>query len=517
MRLKLTAAVTICAILLAGCRVGPKYTTPAAPVPPAYKESAPANYQTAPPGTWRPAQPRDSAIKGKWWEMFHEPELNALEEQLNVNNQTIVQNFQNFMAARAMVAEARAAYFPTVGITASATRTHVGGGSAGASGGTIVTNNGGTTRAASTSGGSSTFNFFSVPLDVSWAPDLFGRVRNTVREFRYAAQVSAADLENIRLVEQADLAVFFFELRGQDSLIDLQNRTIRAFREALDLARARVETGIDNPEAVAQAEVTLRSAEAAGTGLGVSRAIFEHAIATLIGRPASVFEMPVKQLTTPVPSIPLGVPSELLERRPDIAAAERTMAQANAAIGVAKAAYYPTVNLTGTTGFQSSMLSTLFSAPSFFWSIGASAAQTIFEGGLRRATVEQFTATYNADVALYRQTVLTAFQQVEDGLATLRVVSGEIGQQAEAIGAGQRNLEIALARYETGLDPYLNVVTAQTALLTSQETYATLRVTEMTAAVQLIQALGGGWSVTDLPSASEVTSKSTVKKLSGEK
>jgi len=257
----------------------------------------------------------------------------------------------------------------------------------------------------------------------------------------------------------------------------------------------------------------LRDAEAAGIGIATNRAIYEHAIATLIGQPASNFSMPVKPLTTPVPAIPVGLPSQLLERRPDIAAAERTMAEANANIGVAVSAYYPNVSLTAAGGLQSSTLSTLFSVPSLFWSLGASAAQTIFDAGLRHATVEQFTATYQADLAAYRQTVLTAFQQVEDYIATLRVTSQQISAQREAVAAGQRNLDISSARWETGLDPYLNVITAQTTLLTDQQTLATLRVTEMVAAVQLVQALGGGWDVSELPSPADVTSKGTPSRL----
>jgi NodT family efflux transporter outer membrane factor (OMF) lipoprotein len=268
-----------------------------------------------------------------------------------------------------------------------------------------------------------------------------------------------------------------------------------------------VETGIDSPEAVAQAEVTLKNAEAVGTGVATNRALYEHAIAMLIGKPASSFSMPVKNLATPVPAIPVGVPSELLERRPDIAAAERTMAQANAVIGVEKAAYYPSLSLSANGGLQSSAISKLFSLPALFWSLGASATQILFDAGLRNATVAQYTATYNADVAGYRQTVLTAFQQVEDYISTLRVLSQQIVKQDEAIQAAQRYLDIATARYETGLDPYLNVITAQTTLLSDQQTEVTLRVSEMTAAVQLVQALGGGWDVKQLPSAAQVTSK----------
>jgi NodT family efflux transporter outer membrane factor (OMF) lipoprotein len=339
-------------------------------------------------------------------------------------------------------------------------------------------------------------------------------VRNTVRQYQYAAQVSAADLENERLTEQANLAEYYFELRGQDALQDLYNRTIEADKESLNLTRALFDTGIDSDEDVAEAEVTLKNAEEAGAGIATNRAIYEHAIAMLIGKPASSFSMPVKNLTTAVPAIPVGVPSELLQRRPDIAAAERTLAEANALIGVEKAAYYPTVSLTGSGGLEGSALKTLFAVPALFWSLGASASETIFDAGLRRATMAQYTAQYNGDVASYKQTVLTAFQQVEDYIATLRVVSDQINREDAAIEAAQRYLNIATARYQTGLDPYLDVMTAQLTLLSNQQTQVTLRVSEMTAAVELVQALGGGWKANELPAPSRVISKETVSKVS---
>ena len=496
-------AAAICISVLSGCNVGPKYVPPAAPAPPAFKEASPAAYSAAPPGAWQPAQPQDAALKGKWWEIFNEPELNALEDQLNIDNQNIAQYFQNFMAARAQVSEARAGYFPTATVNASYSRT-----STGAAAGSTGTGTGGTAGVAPAKG-RTTFSDFSLPFDVSWEPDLWGRIRNTVREFQYAAQVSAADLENERLTEQAALAEYFFELRGQDALQDVLNRTIEADRKSLELTRGLYETGIDNEEAVAQAEVTLADAEAAGIGIAVNRALYEHAMATLIGKSASTFSMPVKLLATPVPAIPVGVPSQLLQRRPDIAAAERTMAQANAIIGVEKAAYYPTLSLTGSGGLQSSAIAKLFSLPALFWSLGASASETIFDAGLRRATVAQFTATYNADVAGYKQTVLTAFQQVEDYIATLRVLSEQIERQNGAARAAQKYLDIATSRYQTGLDPYLNVLIAEDTLLSDQQTLVTLRVSEMTAAVQLIQALGGGWDAAQLPAPSQVTAKGT--------
>jgi NodT family efflux transporter outer membrane factor (OMF) lipoprotein len=476
-------------VILASCRVGPKYVKPAAPGAPAYMGVVPDQYSDTQASMWHPAQPQDAALKGKWWEMFNEPELNELEEQLNIDNQNIAQFFQNFIAAKAQVRQARAGYFPTVNANPSLTKSE-----------TPFAN-----TAATAIVNGSAFSIYSLPIDVAWAPDLFGRIGNAVREFQYAAQVSAADLENEKLLEQASLATFYFQLRGQDELKELYNRTIVAYRKSLELTRALVDTGIDSPEAVAQAQVTLETAEAVGIGISTNRAIFEHAIATLIGKPASTFSLPVKSLTTPVPEIPIGVPSQLLERRPDIAAAERTMAQANALIGVSQAAYYPLVNLTASSGVQSQLLSRLFSLPSFFWSLGASATQFIFDAGLRKATVAQFTATYNADVAAYRQAVLTAFQQVEDNIATLQIVSEQISKQKDSIESGQRYLDIATARWETGLDPYLNVINAQTTLLTNQQALVTLRVSEMTAAVLLIEALGGGWDVAQLPTPAQVS------------
>jgi NodT family efflux transporter outer membrane factor (OMF) lipoprotein len=500
------SAAAICIALLSGCNVGPKYTKPAAPTPPAFKESSPAAYSQAPPGAWQPAKPEDAVLKGKWWEMFNEPELNTLEDQLDINNQNIKQYFQNFMAARAEVREARAGYFPTV--TANPAYTKGGGGALSSAAAISGTGAGaGSTGGATPTGGSGIYSSISLPIDVSWEPDLWDRVRNTVREYQYAAQVSAADLENERLTEQADLAAYYFQLRGQDALQGLYNRTIEVDRQALDLTRALLETGIDDQEAVDQTQVTLENAQEAAIGIATNRAIYEHAIAMLIGQPASSFSMAVKNLTTPLPAIPVGVPSELLQRRPDIAAAERTMAAANALIGVEKAAYYPTLSLTGSGGLQSSSIGRLLSIPALFWSLGASAAETIFDAGLRNATVAQYTAQYNADVAAYKQTVLTAFQQVEDYIATLRVTSEQLERQQAAIGTSERYVTHETSRYQTGLDPYLNVITAQLTLLSNQETQVALRVNEMTAAVELIQALGGGWNVTELPAARQVTSK----------
>ena len=507
--------------LLSGCNVGPKYVKPAAvAIAPEYKESAPPAYANATDGAWKPAQPQDAMLKGKWWEVFNEPELNALEDQLDINNQNIAQYFQNFMAARAQVREAKAQFYPTLTTDPSYARQKTPGtlrnavATSSTSTGT-GTGTGGTGSTGVASVGGTTSTVISLPFDVSWEPDLWGKIRNTVREYQNAAQVSAADLENERLTEQADLAEYYFELRGQDALQDLYNRTVEADQKALDLTRSLYEKGIDNDESVAQAEVTLEGAQETAGGIATNRAIYEHAIATLIGKSASSFAMPVKSLTTPVPVIPVGVPSQLLERRPDVAAAERTMAEENAIIGVEKAAYYPQLSLTGGGGPESSSIANLFTVPALAWSVGASAAETIFDGGLRKATVAQYTATYNADVATYRQTVLTAFQQVEDYIATLRVTSQQVQKEDAAVKSAQRYVDIATARYETGLDPYLNVVSAQTTLLADQQTQVTLHVTEMTAAVELVQALGGGWDNAQLPGAKGVTTSGAEKQVAG--
>jgi NodT family efflux transporter outer membrane factor (OMF) lipoprotein len=348
---------------------------------------------------------------------------------------------------------------------------------------------------------------FSLPADISWEPDLWGKVRNAVHASQYQAQLSAADLENERLTEQASLAEFFFEIRGQDALQKLLNETVEADRKALQIARARYDTGVDDQISVVEAQTTLDSAQSAAINLGIARAQYEHAIATLIGKPASAFSIPVEAKTSAPPPIPIGLPSQLLERRPDIAAAERNMASANAQIRVAYAAYYPVLTLSASGGLESSALKNLMSASSRFWSVGTSISETVYDGGLRRATVNQHIATYNANVAAYRQSVLTAFQQVEDSLAAVRILSQQILRQQEAVDSSQTFLKLELGRYETGIDPYIDVVTAQITLLTNQQSLTNLQVQQMTASVQLIEALGGGWDKSQLPTSTQVTEK----------
>jgi NodT family efflux transporter outer membrane factor (OMF) lipoprotein len=505
LRLKTLLGATVTALLLAGCIVGPKYHTPTAtvqPPPASYKES-PTQFPVS--GDWKVAQPQDAMLHGKWWEIYSDPELNALEEQLTVNNQNIKQSFENFMEARTLVAQARAQLFPTVGIAPSYQRSL---GSANLHGSTGST--------GATAGGAQT-TVYTIPVTASWEPDLWGKVRNTIHEAQYNAQLSAADLENEKLTEQASLAMFFFELRGQDALQKIFDETIEADKKSVELTRARYETGVDDQISLVQAQNALESAESAGTDLGIARAQFEHAIAVLIGTTPSSFSIPVKPLDAAPPVIPVGVPSQLLERRPDIAASERAMAAANAQIGIAVAAYYPNVTLTGTGGFQSSSIKNLLTLPSGFWSVGPSLSETIFDAGLRRATVQQFLALYNGNVASYRQTVLTAFQQVEDFLAAVRILSKQIQQQIAAEQSAERYLELARARYYTGVDTYLNVLVAQTTLLSDQQTLASLRTQAMTASVQLIEALGGGWDRSQLPTPAEVSRKVTKSEIESQK
>src|SRR6202034_3191580 len=481
------ACALVLAVILSGCTVGPHYHRPDVTAPESYKELIPADYQNT--AGWKVAQPKDSALKGKWWEIFNDPELNSLEEQVNVSNQSIASAAAAFLVARTMVKEARSQYFPTVtvgaGITNQRNPIEVGGSGSG-------------TGAGSTT--PQVFTEYSLPFDATWTPDLFGRVRNTVRANANAAQASAADLENTRLMIQAEVAVDYFDVRGQDALKKLLDDTVVAYQESLRLTQALYETGIDSDESVAQAETQLESAQAQDTNLGILRAQYEHAVAMLVGQPASTFSIRTLPLNASPPAIPYGLPSQLLERRPDIAASERSMAQANALIGVAVAAYYPTVTLSASAGLENTSFTKWFTWPSRFWSVGPSISETLFDGGLRKATVQQYKANYLETIANYRQTVLAAFQQVEDNLASIRILSVEIAQQDTAVGSAERNLKIATDRYKLGIDPYLNVITAQTTLFSNQQTDVNLRIQQITASVQLVEAIGGGWDASQLPS-----------------
>jgi NodT family efflux transporter outer membrane factor (OMF) lipoprotein len=483
-------------LLVSGCRVGPKYVRPPVPSPAAYKETPPAAAKGS--EVWRATQPKDGTNRGNWWKVFNDPQLNELEEKASSSSQEIAAAADNFLAARALVREARSQYFPTVTTNPSILNSRPSPGQFG-----------GLQAGSSSAVGLSVKSYtdYSLPFDASWEPDFWGRIRSTVRANVYAAQSSAADLQNVRLSVQAELAADYYGLRAQDSLKELFDSTVIAYQDALNLTRAQYRAGLSSDEAVAQAEAQLKSAQAQDTNLGILRAQYEHAIAVLIGQPASTFSLPPNTSAANPPAIPVGIPSELLERRPDIAAAERSMAQANAQIGVAKAAYYPTILLSASGGFGNSSAASWFTWPSRFWSVGPSLAETIFDAGLRKATVQQYRATYEQTVANYRQTALTAFQQVEDNLAALRILSQDIDQQDAAVQAAARSLQEAEVRYKAGLDPYLNVITAQTALLTDQQVAVNFRMQQMVASVQLIKALGGGWDSSQIPSEKEVGSK----------
>ena len=504
----MTARWACGALVAAGCTVGPKYHVPPAPMPhvDAYMET-----------TWKQATPSDWIPRGAWWKTFRQPELDGLEARLQVDNQTILQAFDNYAAACAQIRSARAQYWPTVNVSPSvnvgrgSTAFGAGAGSAGIAGigtgsaGAAGTVGGGGTGVSTGGAGSSFRTIYSLPAEVSWAPDLFGRVRNTVRQGQANAQASAADLESTRLLEQATLASTYFQLRGQDALIAVLTDTVKTDRAILEIAQGSYQTGVGDQLAVVQAEQTLRGVEAQLTGAGIARAQYEHAIATLIGVPASGFTLPVQPLHAFVPVIPPGTPSQLLERRPDIAAAERRMAAANAQIGIGYAAYYPQLSLTGNLGLVSDSLATLFSWPSRVWAIGVSLGETVFDGGARKAVIDNAVASYQAAVAGYRQTVLAAFQQVEDELAATRLLAAEIEQERAAVALAQRGLELERARYQSGIDAYLGLMTAQNTLLGAQQTLVTLETQQMIGVVALIQALGGGWDRALLPTPRAAT------------
>ena len=459
-------SVLLAATLAAACNFAPRYTRPSS-------QPAPAAYKEAGTDGWKPAQPRDDVIRGDWWEMFDDPLLDDLEHQIEPANQTLALASANYRAARAAVAFARSQYFPTLTATAGTQRHGPPGG-----------------------------NQFNLTADAAWEPDLWGRVRNSVEASADEAQATAADLENTRLSLHAELAFDYFQLRALDSQKQLLDDTVVAYRKALELTQVRHSGGVDSDEAVAQAETLLQQTIAQDTDLGIARAQLEHAIAVLVGKVASSFSIAVAPLNASPPAVPLGVPSQVLERRPDIAAAERRVAEANARIGVAKSAFFPALTLSGQGGLASTGLGDLFSLPSRIWAFGASLAGTLFDGGQRQAQVEQSLAAYEGYVAMYRQTVLTAFQEVEDQLAAVRILSQERQQQDAAVVASRRFLTLAQDRYRYGVDSYLNVITAQTTLLSNQRTALNVRMSQMTASVQLIKALGGGWDRSRLVSQS---------------
>jgi NodT family efflux transporter outer membrane factor (OMF) lipoprotein len=472
-------------VLFKGCDKAPKYAKPAVATPPAYKELTPDTFKET--NDWKFARPNDAVIRGKWWEMFNDAQLNTLEEQLNTANQNIALADANFRAARALVKESRSQYFPTITTSPSI----------------IASRQSAASTHSNVSPGRQSVNY-TLPFDATWEPDFWGRIRNTVVASASEAQASAADLQNVRLSVEAELAFDYYQLRSLDTEKRLLDTTIAAYQQQLELTRVRFQTGIASDEDVAQAETQLKTTEAQATDLGIARAQFEHAIAVLTGQPPSTFSVAESSSDTQPPAVPVGLPSQLLERRPDIAAAERRVAESNAEIGVTKAAFYPSLTLGATAGLESTSIASWFTWPARFFSLGPTLSQTLFDKGRRKAATEAARAQYDATVAGYRQTVLTAFQEVEDNLAALRIVSRELDEQNEAVAASQRALTLSTERYKSGIDSYLNVITAQTTLLNNQRTAVNLQMQQMTASVELIKALGGGWNESELPSQKQL-------------
>ena len=483
-RKRIAASICVLSVLLvAGCTVGPKYQRPAAEVPPAYKEV----------GDWKPAQPNDQNLGTNWWEIFQDPQLNALEAQVNVSNQNLKAAEAQYTQARAILRYSRADYFPTITTNPSANR--------------IKTSSNRSPRSPVFNG--ITYSDIAIPFELSYQVDVWGRVRRTVESYRDQAQASAADLATVNLSMHTQLALFYFQARLLDAEEQLLNSTVTQYEQALELIESRFEGGIDSELQVQQARTQLETTRAQAIDVGVARAQYEHAVAVLMGKPPASFNLAPLPLTMPPPPIPAGLPSELLERRSDIAAAERRMAAANAQIGVAKAAYYPLVNLAAIGGFESGFPSTLISGPSVIWSAGPSAVFTLFDVGRRRAASDEAIAFYDQSVANYRQTVLTGFQQVEDNVAALRILEHEAQVQDKAVIAAQKYLELAWTRYKGGVTSYLEVTTAQSAALSDELTAVNILGRRMVDAVTLVQALGGGWDRSALPARLECCGKLT--------
>ena len=457
-------------VFLAGCAVGPDYHQPDAPVPTQFKELE----------GWRQAAPGDAAPRGPWWTLFDDAELDGLMKRVDVSNQTIIAADARFRQARAVVDQARAGLFPTVSANASATRTKS------------------PSLPNAPSFATGAVNNFNASLNASWELDLWGRVRRSVEAGEASWQGSSADLEAARLSARASLAQAYFSLRVADAARRVLEETVASYQRTVELTQNRYNAGVAARVDIVQAQVQLRSAQASLLDVSVQRAQLEHAIALLVGVPPAQFSIAPVTADLKIPSIPVVVPSELLQRRPDIAAAERAMAAANAQIGVATAAYYPSLTLTGAAGSRTTQLTDLLTAPTRFWSLGAAAAETLFDGGLRRAVTEQARAAYDAQVATYRQTVLTGFQEVEDNLAALRILDEEAAIQQDVVDGARHALALTENQYRAGVVGYLNVIAAQQVLFNNQRSQFDILGRRFTAAVALVRAMGGGWTTEEL-------------------
>jgi NodT family efflux transporter outer membrane factor (OMF) lipoprotein len=476
----LFAAAALFSVILffGGCTVGPNYHRPTAPVPQTFKEE--------PPAGWKQAQPNEAITRGKWWEIYNDPILNGLEEQVSISNQNVIAAMQQYREARDQIRISRSSLFPSVTASPAVTGSQI-------SRNILGTGLAGATRSTATVAD------YTVPFDVSYQADVWGSIRRGIRSSAASAQATAAQLENVRLTNQAQLAEFYFELHGLDSQLDLLQRTSKIYEQYLQLTKDRFELGVASGADVALAETQLYTTNAQLVDLGVLRAQYEHAIATLIGKPPAELTIAPALLKGIPPATPPGVASMLLERRPDIATAERDVAAQNEQIGIAIAAYYPTITLSASAGLESTSIGNLFTWPSRFWSAGPQAAQIIFNGGRRHATVDLQRAGYDATAANYRQTVLTAFQQVEDELAALRILEKEAASEDQAVAAAQNSLDISTEQYKQGIITYLNVITTQSILLQDEITAVNILNRRLTASVLLVEALGGGWDASKLP------------------
>jgi NodT family efflux transporter outer membrane factor (OMF) lipoprotein len=492
------AGMTILLMAVAACTVGPDYQRPAAAVPAAYKEAS----QTL--VNWQVARPADVSDRGQWWSVYHDPVLDGLEQQIDISNQNLKAAEAAFRQAEAIVAQARAGYYPTAQLNASAQRSRGGGGG----GGTATNTTGGTTTSTGRGGSRAISNFFSITAAASWILDLWGKVSRTVEGDVASAQAAASDVANARLAAQGQLASDYMQLRVSDELKRLLDAAVKAYTESLRITENQYNAGIAAASDVAQARTQLESTRAQAVATGILRAQLEHAIAVLIGKPpAELTIAPLANIPT-LPDIPAGLPSTLLERRPDIAAAERRMAATNAQIGVAEAAFFPTVTLSGDIGTQAAMLEKLFSESSKVWAIGSSLAETIFDAGARHAIVEQNRALLDAAVADYRQIVLSGFQQVEDELAALRILAQQAAAEDIAVASAREAERIITNQYKAGTVAYTNVVVAQTAALTNAQAALAVRQSRLVASVALIEALGGGWDASQIPGREQIESDS---------